>query len=246
MPGRPTPLPSSWLRSATGRRRGSHWGLGASRRATARPRVSTGTPPRRSRKSASERGGRHEGTAAVAARQPRAPGRMAGARRPPWPEASLARVTRLGRGGPAAVLTVASCLFLAGCGGSGGDVSTSADPGGGKTPRSSGGLRETTSPWSTGTSTHEVGDVRISFLVLDAEGGGHAPHRTPSGVARAGLDTVPRVRRPARAHRRSRGRRGRVLAHLRRPPPPAPPRQVLAARGDRGGASTCRHSETSS
>lgn len=72
---------------------------------------------------------------------------------------------------PAAALTVLSCLLLVGCGGSGGDATTTAaDPEGGMT------LEEL---WRTpgddvaiiaGTSNHEPGDVRVSFLVVDAEG----------------------------------------------------------------------------
>jgi hypothetical protein len=71
---------------------------------------------------------------------------------------------------PAAALTVVSCLLLAGCGGSGGDATTDATPGGGKT------LEEL---WRApgddvavigGTQNHEPGRVRLSFLVVDAEG----------------------------------------------------------------------------
>lgn len=72
---------------------------------------------------------------------------------------------------PPAALTVLSCLLLVGCGGSGGDATTTAaDPEGGMT------LEEL---WRTpgddvaiiaGTSNHEPGDVRVSFLVVDAEG----------------------------------------------------------------------------
>jgi hypothetical protein len=69
---------------------------------------------------------------------------------------------------PAAVLTVASCVFLAGCGGSGGDVSTSADPGGGKTLEELWRAPGDDVAMVDGTSSHEAGDVRISFLVVDA------------------------------------------------------------------------------
>jgi hypothetical protein len=70
---------------------------------------------------------------------------------------------------PAAALTVVSCLLLVGCGGSGRE-STDATPGGGKT------LEEL---WRApgddvavvgGTANHEPGSVRLSFLVVDAEG----------------------------------------------------------------------------
>ena len=70
---------------------------------------------------------------------------------------------------PAAALTVLMCLLLAACGGSGGDP-TVADPEGDST------LEEIwRSPGDdvaivAGTATHEPGDVRVSFLVLDAEG----------------------------------------------------------------------------
>jgi hypothetical protein len=72
---------------------------------------------------------------------------------------------------PAAALTVLSCLLVAGCGGSGGETSTTAgDPGGRMT------LEELwRSPGDDvaivpGTANHEPGDVRVSFLVVDADG----------------------------------------------------------------------------
>ena len=70
---------------------------------------------------------------------------------------------------PAAALTVLMCLLLAACGASGGDP-TVADPEGDST------LEEI---WDSpgddvaivaGTATHEPGDVRVSFLVVDREG----------------------------------------------------------------------------
>jgi hypothetical protein len=71
---------------------------------------------------------------------------------------------------PAAALTALSCLLFVGCGGSSGDTTTDATPGEGKT------LEEL---WRApgddvavvgGTASHEPGDVRLSFLVVDAEG----------------------------------------------------------------------------
>lgn len=71
---------------------------------------------------------------------------------------------------PAAALTAASCLFLAACGGSGGDATTNADPGGGKTLEELWRAPGDDVAVVAGTSTHEPGDVRVSFLVVDAEG----------------------------------------------------------------------------
>jgi hypothetical protein len=70
---------------------------------------------------------------------------------------------------PAAALTVLVSLLLAACGGSGGDA-TVAEPEGDST------LEEIwRSPGDdvaivAGTATHEPGDVRVSFLVVDREG----------------------------------------------------------------------------
>lgn len=69
-----------------------------------------------------------------------------------------------------AALTVASCLLLAGCGGSGGDATTTADPGGGKTLEELWRAPGDDVAVVNGTSSHEVGKVRFSFVVLDAEG----------------------------------------------------------------------------
>jgi hypothetical protein len=71
---------------------------------------------------------------------------------------------------PAAVVTAASCLFLAACGGSGGDVSTNAEPGGGQTLEELWRAPGDDVAIVAGTSSHEPGDVRVSFLVVDAEG----------------------------------------------------------------------------
>jgi hypothetical protein len=72
---------------------------------------------------------------------------------------------------PAAALTVLSCLLLVGCGGSGGDTtSTVADPGGGMTLEDLWRAPGDDVAVVAGTATHEPGDVRVSFLVVDSEG----------------------------------------------------------------------------
>ncbi len=70
---------------------------------------------------------------------------------------------------PAAALTVLSCLLLAGCGGSGGDTTTVADPGGGMTLEELWRAPGDDVAIVPGTENHQAGDVRISFLVVDAE-----------------------------------------------------------------------------
>lgn len=71
---------------------------------------------------------------------------------------------------PAAVAAAASCLFLAGCGGSGGDTATNAEPGGGKTLEQLWRAPGDDVAVVAGTSTHEPGRSRVSFLVVDSEG----------------------------------------------------------------------------
>jgi len=71
---------------------------------------------------------------------------------------------------PAAALTVVSCLLLVGCGGSAEDASTDAVPGGGKTLEELWRAPGDDVAVVAGTSNHEPGNVRVSFLVLDAEG----------------------------------------------------------------------------
>lgn len=71
---------------------------------------------------------------------------------------------------PAAVRTVLACLLLAGCGGSGGDSTTLADPGEGMTLEELWRAPGEDVAVIPGTANHEPGDVRVSFLVVDAEG----------------------------------------------------------------------------
>ena len=72
---------------------------------------------------------------------------------------------------PAAALTVLSCLLLAGCGGSGGEAtSTVVDPGGGVTLEQLWLAPGDDVAIIPGTESHEPGNVRVSFLVVDGEG----------------------------------------------------------------------------
>lgn len=71
---------------------------------------------------------------------------------------------------PAAVRTGLACLLLAGCGGSGGDSTTLADPGEGMTLEELWRAPGEDVAVIPGTANHEPGDVRVSFLVVDAEG----------------------------------------------------------------------------
>lgn len=73
---------------------------------------------------------------------------------------------------PAAALTVLACLLLvAGCGGSDGDPAAGAtQPGGGSTLEELWRAPGDDVAVIPGTENHEPGDVRVSFLVADAEG----------------------------------------------------------------------------
>jgi len=71
---------------------------------------------------------------------------------------------------PAAALAVLWCLLLAGCGGSGSDATTVAEPGGGTTLEQLWRAPGDDVAVVAGTQTHEPGDVRVSFLVVDSEG----------------------------------------------------------------------------
>jgi hypothetical protein len=101
---------------------------------------------------------------------------------------------------PAAVLTVLALLLLVGCGGSGGGDKTVADKEGDST------LEEIwRSPGDdvvivAGTATHEPGSVRVSFLVVDAEGRVVTLPTAQVWVARK-LDAVPFLRGEAKLER---------------------------------------------
>lgn len=71
---------------------------------------------------------------------------------------------------PAAALTALSCLLLVGCGGSGSDATTDATPGGGKTLEELWRAPGDDVAVVAGTQSHEPGDVRLSFLVVDVDG----------------------------------------------------------------------------
>ena len=73
---------------------------------------------------------------------------------------------------PAAALTVMSCLLVvAGCGGSDGDpTATSTEPGGGSTLEQLWRAPGDDVAVTPGTANHEPGNVRVSFLVTDAQG----------------------------------------------------------------------------
>jgi hypothetical protein len=71
---------------------------------------------------------------------------------------------------PAAALTVLSSLLLVGCGGSSGEkTTTAADPGGGLTLEELWRAPGDDVAIVSGTANHEPGDVRVSFLIIDAE-----------------------------------------------------------------------------
>ena len=73
---------------------------------------------------------------------------------------------------PAAALTVLSCLLVvAGCGGSDGDpTATSTEPGGGSTLEQLWRAPGDDVAVIPGTENYEPGNVRVSFLVADAQG----------------------------------------------------------------------------
>lgn len=101
---------------------------------------------------------------------------------------------------PAAALTVASCLVLAGCGGSGGGTSEVESPGGGETLEQLWRAPGDDVAVVAGTRSHEPGEVRVSFLVVDAEG---RPVVLPTArvwVAKS-LDATPFLRTEAKLER---------------------------------------------
>jgi len=71
---------------------------------------------------------------------------------------------------PAAIATALSCLLLVGCGGSSDDSTTVAGPGGGRTLQELWRAPGEDVAIVAGTANHEPGVVRVSFLVVDAEG----------------------------------------------------------------------------
>ena len=71
---------------------------------------------------------------------------------------------------PAAALTVLSCLFLVGCGGSGGDATKVGDAGGGMTLEELWRAPGDDVAFVPGTETYVPGNVRVSFLVVDSKG----------------------------------------------------------------------------
>lgn len=101
---------------------------------------------------------------------------------------------------PAAALTAASCLFLAACGGSGGDATTNAAPDGGETLEELWRAPGEDVAVVAGTATHQVGDVRVSFLVVDGEGRVAMLPTARVWVARA-LDATPFLETTAKLER---------------------------------------------
>jgi hypothetical protein len=91
-------------------------------------------------------------------------------------------------------------LLLAACGGSGGDVSTNAEPGGGKTLEELWRQPGDDVAVQAGTSSHEPGEVRVSFVVLDAEGRAVTLPTAHVWVARA-LESKPFLESDAKLER---------------------------------------------
>lgn len=71
---------------------------------------------------------------------------------------------------PAAIATALSCLLLVGCGGSSDGSASEAGPGDGKTLEELWRAPGDDVAVVAGTASHEPGDVRVSFLVVDEEG----------------------------------------------------------------------------
>lgn len=100
---------------------------------------------------------------------------------------------------PAAALTAVSCLLLVGCGGSA-DEPTAAPPGSSETLEELWRAPGDDVAVVAGTQTYEPGEVRVSFLVVDAEG---RPVTLPSArvwIAK-GLEETPFLETEARLER---------------------------------------------
>ena len=98
----------------------------------------------------------------------------------------------------AAALTALSCVLLVGCGGS--DESTSTEPGEGRTLEELWRLPGDDVAVIPGTENHEPGDVRVSFLVVDAEGAVVTLPTARVWVAN-GLDSAPFLETEAKLER---------------------------------------------
>lgn len=98
----------------------------------------------------------------------------------------------------AAALTALSCLLLVGCGGS--DESTSTEPGSGATLEELWRMPGDDVAVVPGTANHEPGDVRVSFLVVDAEGAVVALPTARVWVANS-LDSAPFLEAEAKLER---------------------------------------------
>jgi hypothetical protein len=102
---------------------------------------------------------------------------------------------------PPAALTVLSCVLLAGCGGSSDETATTvADPGGGNTLEELWRAPGDDVAVIAGTANHEPGNVRVSFLVVDAEGRVMALPTARVWVA-DGLDEQPFLESSAKLER---------------------------------------------
>ena len=97
-----------------------------------------------------------------------------------------------------AALTALSCLLLVGCGGS--DSEPSAEPGAGSTLEELWRAEGDDVAVIPGTENHEPGDVRVSFLVVDAEGAVVALPTAKVWVANA-LDSPPFLETEAKLER---------------------------------------------
>jgi hypothetical protein len=102
---------------------------------------------------------------------------------------------------PVAALAVMCCLLLVGCGGSDGDsAATATEPGGGSTLEELWRAPGDDVTVVAGTAQHEPGLVRVSFLVVDAEG---RPVTLPTArvFAAEALDAKPFLETQAKLER---------------------------------------------